>query len=175
MTHLSPTVQVALLCCVVAATAHALATISAAAASSEEEIGISLVWAYGFVTAATTGLGALPFLLVGRIVDVWLGCSNAAAAGMMLGASAILLGEGYEADVDLGGLDVPLLGGIVGARVAAGLALGLIFIVATRVVFAEKLDDLQLGSLSHVDSRKALLVMVVMTLVCFIYLFSRII
>jgi hypothetical protein len=75
----------------------------------------------------------------------------------------------------LGGLDVPLLGGIVGARVAAGLALGLIFIVATRVVFAEKLDDLQLGSLSHVDSRKALLVMVVMTLVCFIYLFSRII
>ena len=153
---LSSRAQSCLLVALVAATAHAVRTIRASAAS--EEIGVPLVWAYGFVTAATTGIGALPFLLVGRVEKTWLGCSNAAAGGMMLGASAILLMEGYAAEGTLA------LGWRIGSLVGAGLGLGLMFIVVTRVVFAEWFEELQLGNLSAVDSRKALLVMVVMTL-----------
>ena len=153
---LSSGVQSCLLVALVAATAHAVRTIRTSGAS--DDIGVPLVWAYGFVTAATTGLGALPFLLVGRVEKTWLGCSNAAAGGMMLGASAILLMEGYEAEGALA------IGWRLGSLVGAGLALGLLFIVVTRVVFAEWFEELQLGNLSAVDSRKALLVLVVMTL-----------
>lgn len=49
------------------------------------------VWYYGWITALSTGLGAVPLLMWSKPSDFWLGASNAIAAGMMLSASFSLV------------------------------------------------------------------------------------
>jgi hypothetical protein len=49
------------------------------------------VWYYGWITALSTGLGAVPLLMWSKPSDFWLGASNAIAAGMMLSASVSLV------------------------------------------------------------------------------------
>jgi zinc transporter ZupT len=54
--------------------------------------GWTVFWA-ALITALATGLGALPFFLVRSFPSRWLGIFNAAAAGLMLGASHSLINE----------------------------------------------------------------------------------
>lgn len=58
------------------------------------EVGIVAVFLAGMITAVATGLGALPFVFVRPINSWWISFANAAAAGLMLGASHNLITEG---------------------------------------------------------------------------------
>lgn len=109
------------------------------------------VWLCAWITAITTGLGALPMLWLKKISEWWLGMGNAVAAGMMTAASLALLSEG----VDLPG--APFKG------VAAGVSSGAVFIVASQRLL-EHYEDVKLAVLDVVDARKALLLVLVMTL-----------
>jgi len=54
-----------------------------------------IVWCSGWITAASTGLGAVPFYFIREVHENWLGMSNAIAAGMMISASLGLLFEAF--------------------------------------------------------------------------------
>ena len=43
---------------------------------------LARVWSYGWITAVSTGLGAVPFVFVKQIRDWWLGISNGALGGL---------------------------------------------------------------------------------------------
>ena len=108
------------------------------------------VWTVGFLaflTAVATGLGALPFLFVRNVAERRLGAANAAAAGLMLAASLILVLEGMDHSVWL------TLGGA-----AAGAAA----VWVSQVALGSH-DDMEVGALRGADARKALLIMGVMT------------
>ncbi|HUP18727.1 MAG TPA: ZIP family metal transporter [Gemmatimonadota bacterium] len=104
------------------------------------------VFAWASLTALATGLGAVPFLFVRRMSRLWLGLSNAIAAGFMTAASAWLIGEG-------------LLWGPL--RTALGVALGVAFIVASRRWFSAR-PDLHMGALRGVDAARAMMIVGVM-------------
>ncbi|HLE73874.1 MAG TPA: hypothetical protein VI688_06495, partial [Anaerolineales bacterium] len=59
------------------------------------------VFLAALLTALATGLGALPFFLVRQFSRRWLGLFNAIAAGLMLGASLVLVQKGGEQDLRL--------------------------------------------------------------------------
>ena len=99
------------------------------------------------VTALATGLGALPFAVRREVSPSWLGGANALAAGVMVGASIGLIGEG---------LDVGAPGALVGA------ALGAAFVLLVRWTLPEG-DSLRFEGLQADGARTAVLVMVVMT------------
>jgi zinc transporter, ZIP family len=103
------------------------------------------VFGAALATAFATGLGAIPFAFR-RGDRRWLGSANAAASGVMLGASAGLLIEGVSRD---------------GARTVIGGLAGAAFVAAHRVVGSH--DALTLGALRGADARKALLIVGVMT------------
>ena len=84
-----------------------------------EAAGVATVFLLALLTAAATGLGALPFAFAKHPTRGWLGASNAVAAGLMLAASFGLLYEGVNYGV---------------LRTLAGALLGLGFIVAARRV-----------------------------------------
>jgi ZIP family zinc transporter len=98
-------------------------------------------------TALATGLGALPFLFVSSMSRRWVGLSNAIAAGFMLSASVALAIEGATRGL---------------GRVAAGAAVGAIFIAATRRVISGH-EDIHFGNLRAADAKKAVLIVAVMT------------
>jgi zinc transporter ZupT len=106
------------------------------------------VFVAALVTAAATGLGALPFVFVRHMSRRWLGVSNALAGGLMLGATATLIWEGAERS---------------GWKTLVGVALGVAFIVATGRVLRHDTHQ-AIGSLRGADARKALLIVGVMTL-----------
>ena len=106
------------------------------------------VFWFALLTAAATGLGALPFLFFRRMSRKWLGFSNALAAGLMGGASAGLIYEGFE-------LSVP--------GVLVGVLLGLAFIAWSHRALNAR-PALTLGRLQGADARKALLIVAIMTL-----------
>ena len=107
-----------------------------------------MVFLASLVTALATGLGALPFLAIHDMSRRWLGVSNAVAAGLMLGASIMLIREGA---------------GVGALRAVLGIALGLAFIFATRRLLSHDTHQ-AIGSLQGADARKALMVVGVMTL-----------
>jgi zinc transporter, ZIP family len=107
-----------------------------------------VVFLASLVTALATGLGALPFLAIHDMSRRWLGVSNAVAAGLMLGASVMLIREGA---------------GVGALRAVLGIVLGLAFIFATRRLLSHDTHH-AIGSLQGADARKALMVVGVMTL-----------
>jgi len=109
------------------------------------------VWLCAWITAITTGLGALPMLWLKGISEWWLGMGNSVAAGMMTAASAALLSEGVE------------LPGAPTTAVVTGVLTGAVFIVVSQRIL-EQHDDVKMAVLDVVDTRKALLLVLVMTL-----------
>jgi zinc transporter ZupT len=105
------------------------------------------VFAFALVTAAVTGLGALPFLLFRRMTRTWLAIANSIASGLMIAASFGLI---YE------GLGYGLL------RVVFGALFGVVFIsFSTRWLHDH--SELELGTLRGADARRALMIVGVMT------------
>mmetsp|Transcript_19925 Transcript_19925/g.44899 ORF Transcript_19925/g.44899 Transcript_19925/m.44899 type:complete len:239 (-) Transcript_19925:70-786(-) len=98
---------------------------------------------------------------LGKVTDVWLGLSNAVAAGMMLSASLHLIQEGLDLDADgsvMLGMDVSHQ-----IRVAAGFIMGMGFVIATKK-WVESHEELKFGDLTGKDLRKVFLMVAVMTL-----------
>ncbi len=106
------------------------------------------VFLFALLTAAVTGLGALPFLFFRRMTRTWLAISNSIAAGLMIAASFGLVYEGLDA-------------GLV--RVIAGATLGVLFI-ALSTHWLHGYQELAVGTLRGADAKKALLIIGVMTL-----------
>jgi zinc transporter ZupT len=106
------------------------------------------VFSAALATAFATGLGALPLLssrVSGRNA---LGIANAAASGVMLGASVSLVLEGADRS---------------GARTSIGVLAGVAFIVVLSRLLHTPHEELALGSLRGEDAVKALLIVAVMT------------
>lgn len=101
------------------------------------------------ITAVFTGLGALPFLFVRNISDRMLGAANAAAAGLMLGASIGLLIEGFEYGVE---------------RLVLGVVIGIVLIYLTHEWLESRDADLSIGSLSGAGALRALMIVGIMTM-----------
>lgn len=106
-----------------------------------------IVFAAAVVTAAATGLGAVPLAFRRLHAESLLGASNAIAAGVMLGASASLLVESASR-------------GLI--RVGIGAALGGVFVLALQHRLG-RVGAPDVGRLTGGDARRALLVIAVMT------------
>jgi len=112
------------------------------------ETSVLIVFLAALATAVATGLGALPLLASRKLSHAWEGFGNAAAAGLMLGASGQLVVEGVDHSL---------------ARTLLGLALGAVFMLVTRRLLPDS-DEASMGVLRGADARKALLIVGVMTL-----------
>jgi zinc transporter ZupT len=99
-------------------------------------------------TAIATGLGALPFVFVRAFPRVWLGVFNAAAAGLMLGASHALMNEGAT---------------IGTARMLGGFLFGIV-LVGIGFQLLRGREDVHVGDLRGADAAKALLIVATMTI-----------
>lgn len=107
-----------------------------------------LVFLAALLTALATGLGALPLLMAREMPRAFLGIANAAAAGLMVGASHALIAEGSALDA---------------WRTVAGLVVGVVFIaIGFRVLRGR--ENLQFGALEGASAAKAMLIVAVMTL-----------
>jgi len=77
------------------------------------------VFLYALITAIATGFGAIPFAFIKRITPKVMGVSNAIAAGLMVGASIMLIIEGNDSDF---------------LKTIIGMAIGLIFILLVEFI-----------------------------------------
>ena len=108
-----------------------------------------LVFIYALITALATGLGALPFLFVRSLSDRFIAYANAIAAGLMVGASFGLVGEGTA----YGRLET-----------LGGAFLGVLFILITQRFLGEQDEEAMVfGAATGEGARRMLLMMVVMT------------
>ncbi|KDO29877.1 hypothetical protein SPRG_04944 [Saprolegnia parasitica CBS 223.65] len=115
------------------------------------------VWWCGWLTAVSTGFGAVPFLWVKDIEKFWLGVCNALAAGMMLAATSCLFYEAFHVQSK----DDDVLS--VNVRLLLGVLFGIVFIKTTKIILDEH-EDVKVCGLDGLDAQKALLIMAVMTL-----------
>jgi zinc transporter, ZIP family len=111
------------------------------------EVGVVYVFIAAMITAVATGLGALPFVFVRTISDRWLGIANAAAGGLMLGASHTLIAEGAKLSPD---------------RVLVGILIGLAAIVVSNRLIRRR-GPTDIADLHGDGAKKALLILGVMT------------
>ena len=106
-----------------------------------------LVFLYGLITAVATGLGALPFLFMKRVLPRNVAIANALASGLMLGASSGLLLEGARYGI---------------RQTVVGGALGVAFILVGERLLANR--EVEFGALKGAGAKKTLLILAVMTL-----------
>lgn len=126
-------------------------------------VNIIHVWAYSWMTAVCTGLGAVPFFMIDNVNDFWLGICNALAGGMMIAASFVLLYEGAaDGNGDFNAYDVNLLG-ITLFKMFVGFIFGVGFVRFCRKRLAQY-QNLMMGNLDGLEARKVLLVVGVMTI-----------
>jgi len=117
------------------------------------------VFYYGWITAVSTGLGVVPFLIFEEPNKFYMGVSNAIAGGMMIAASLSLVLEALE----------PVEGGdgVFGLppvyRAAIGVGLGVLFILGTKR-FLDQYEHLKLGEIQGVSAQRMILIIFVMTL-----------
>lgn len=102
-----------------------------------------------FATALATGLGAVPFYFRRDLSDAQKGAANALAAGLMIGASVMLIQEGNKIAL------WPTLGGLI-----AGIALA--YAVHATLEQHSPKDLLKSGGNGNILAR-AIMVMIVMT------------
>jgi zinc transporter ZupT len=112
------------------------------------EVDALTVFVAALLTAAATGLGALPLLVPAARDRRALGVANAIASGVMLGASVSLLFEGADRSV---------------GKMSLGAVVGLGFILVVSRYLHAPHRSLELGSLRGEDAVKALLIVAVMT------------
>ena len=117
---------------------------------------VGVVYHASWITAAATGLGAIPFLFVSEMSDFWVGICNAFAGGMMISASGGLLLEGIFSDANPSMIVSPTF------AVLFGLWVGIGFVYLSNR-FLEQYEDISVMDLSGADTRRVLLVMGVMT------------
>lgn len=105
------------------------------------------------ITAVTTGFGCIPFLL-GRVPGTrWVGMGNALAAGLMMGASLSLLGQGWQID----GVSFAWL------RVLAGGGSGVVAVWVAHRLLSGKEDLTSPGAAQNSGLLRMILVVGVMT------------
>jgi zinc transporter ZupT len=104
------------------------------------------VFLYGLITAAATGLGALPFVFLRQVSARAVASANAIAGGLMLGASFGIVAEGTTY-----GAWQTLVGGL----------LGVVFILATQRWLGEPGGAVE-AEANH-DARRMTLIVIVMT------------
>lgn len=104
---------------------------------------------YSMITAAATGLGAIPFFFITKMSRKWLGISNAIAAGLMLAASFNLVYEGLAYSQWM---------------TTAGVFTGLLFIVGSQQVIDRYNGEMTFTSLPKADASKILLIIAIMTI-----------
>ena len=119
-----------------------------------DDVSTRRVWFFALLTALSTGIGPLPFCCVSKPGKVMLGCSNAVAAGMMASASVGLLSQGVSTGEGWNSAWRTVTGGVVGWA----------FILAAKGFLEQHEGAATFQSLSLAQTRKVLLVMVVMTL-----------
>ena len=106
------------------------------------------VFCLAMLTAVATGIGALPFYFVRDIPARWLGIANAIAGGLMIAASIALVVEALSFSM---------------IRLLIGFFTGLVFIwISQRWI--NQFEHLRLGGLKGLNARKAILLLIVMTL-----------
>lgn len=108
----------------------------------------TLVLAGALVTAAATGLGALPLLFARHPSRAGIGLANALAAGLMSGASVGLVWEGWQRGP---------------VRTLAGVAVGALCVAVARRPLGRRRAALHLGRFQGADAAKMLLIVGVMT------------
>jgi zinc transporter ZupT len=111
------------------------------------DVSAATVAAAALATALATGLGAAPLAVSGSVAPRRVALASAAAAGLMLAASASLVWEGLEYG---------------SGRVALGALAGALFIVLTRRVLHAR-QDLHVGALVGADAVRAIAIVAVMT------------
>lgn len=108
----------------------------------------AIVFGAALLTALATGLGALPFAGGRRVRGSSLGLANAIAAGVMVGASIALFVEAADRSLP---------------RMLVGMAAGALFLVGVGRAMADEGDQHAFGGLTGADARKALLIVIAMT------------
>lgn len=109
---------------------------------------VLVVFMAALITAVFTGLGALPFFLFKDIKPGVMGLANAAAAGLMLGASIGLIVEGVGYSV---------------WRLTVGVIVGLILINIAHKLIEDREDIDFMRVVDEADARKMLMVVAIMT------------
>lgn len=110
---------------------------------------VLLVFLYALLTAVATGLGALPFLFVRTVSGTVVAHTNALAAGLMLGASFGLVGEGTRHGQ---------------VQTVAGGLLGVLFILAAQRFLSRREEGAVVIEAGRgKGAQRMLLVLVVMT------------
>ena len=107
---------------------------------------VLVVLLYGLMTAAATGLGALPFVFAGQISPRVVAMAKATAAGLMLGASFGLVAEGTKYG---------------DWQTIAGASSGVVFILMAQRMLAG--HEAEFGNVRGADARQMLLIVLVMT------------
>eukprot|EP01041_Mallomonas_annulata_P003567 gene3567-7094_t len=131
--------------------------------ADSKKVHISQVWFFGWLTAISTGLGAVPFYFIKNPSKYYMGISNAIAGGMMIAASYSLVQEGatFTEAEDLLGL--PKFYDLSLGGISVGFTIGILFILITKRImhfFGDPdIDDIDINS-----ANKIFLIIFVMTL-----------
>ncbi|MFZ2487459.1 MAG: ZIP family metal transporter [Anaerolineae bacterium] len=111
--------------------------------------GLSNTIIASIVTVLACGLGGLPFVFIKEFPDKWARAGWAAAGGLMLAASLFNLIMPGVADAGIN-------------PVAVGILLGALTMGATAIWLGDK--DIEFSGLNGADSRRALLVLLTLTI-----------
>jgi zinc transporter, ZIP family len=106
------------------------------------------IFLLALLTAVATGLGALPFVFTNSLPRKWLGIANGVASGFMLAASFGLIYESVTYGL---------------WRMLVGMGVGLVLIALTRMLVNKERHPIGFSSMSELDARKALVIVVIMT------------
>ena len=133
----------------------------------EKEMKMKQVFFYSWLTAVSTGIGAIPFYIFNEPNKFWMGISNAAAGGMMLAASCSLALEGIDDESNYiesfyGMENIEVYGKKI-MRTVIGFIIGILFIIITKK-FLDQYEDIKLGSIEGSSAQKMVLIVFVMTL-----------